>query len=539
MEKIKRLIEESGKGSIIPIVKELDYAIEPVEYFAKLSDYGRKDNCILLESAEIITKYGEKSIGTADPCIIVRGKGRSFEIKALNKIGEKILEHIKDRLTFCSSLQIDDCSVRGILDKEKNETSENERLRGITQMDVLRAIIFAFRPVSKPAHLYCGLFGMISYDFIDQFESLPPSKDVLYNDYDYEMVFADNLFFVDHKNNKTFFIANAFRIDEDSAAEAERVKDILDRYMDALDSGVPEKRQFSTIKGSILSDTTEEEYKKNVEKLKSHILDGDIFQAVLSRTIIADINSEELDIYSALKKKNPSPYMFYFRTPGSTLIGASPEKCIAVSDVNDNTGRKIVEIRPIAGTKPRGFIGKKIDNDLDSRYETELKTDAKELAEHTMLIDLARNDVARISVPGTRIVENPFSIEKYSHVLHLVSGVKGILKPELDMFHAYLAAMNMGTLTGAPKIKAMELIRDYEKTRRGFYGGAVGYFTPDGEMDSAIVIRTMKIADKKAYIRVGAGIVHDSIPEKEFIETEKKGKACVDTIREAGGVEYE
>jgi anthranilate synthase component 1 len=196
---------------------------------------------------------------------------------------------------------------------------------------------------------------------------------------------------------------------------------------------------------------------------------------------------------------------------------------------------KTVEIRPIAGTKPRGIVNGKIDPDLDSRYETELKIDAKELAEHTMLIDLARNDVARISRPGTRVVDEPFIVEKYSHVQHLVSNVKGTLKPGLDALHAYLASMNMGTLTGAPKVEAMKLLRKFERTKRGFYGGAVGYLTPHKDFDSTIIIRSMRLKEGKAYVRAGAGIVLDSIPEKEFEETEKKAAACLAAIRQAGG----
>ena len=197
---------------------------------------------------------------------------------------------------------------------------------------------------------------------------------------------------------------------------------------------------------------------------------------------------------------------------------------------------KIVEIRPIAGTKPRGIVNNDIDKDLDSRYETELKIDEKELAEHTMLIDLARNDIAKVSKPGSRYVNEPFIVEKYSHVQHLVSNVKGTLKDDLDALHAYLASMNMGTLTGAPKIEAMKLIRQVEKTKRGFYGGAVGYITPNGDLDSAIVIRSMRLKDNKAYIRAGAGIVYDSIPKNEFEETEKKAKACLKAISLAGGL---
>ncbi len=196
--------------------------------------------------------------------------------------------------------------------------------------------------------------------------------------------------------------------------------------------------------------------------------------------------------------------------------------------------QKIVEIRPIAGTKPRGLTPENaIDPDLDAKYEVELKTDKKEIAEHTMLIDLARNDIARVSEPGTRFCNEPFVIEKYSHVQHLVSNVQGTLKEGLDALHAYLATMNMGTLTGAPKVEAMKLIRTHEKESRGFYGGAVGYITPDGNMDTTITIRSMYVRANKAYIRAGAGIVHDSLPEQEFQETEKKAQACLKALEMA------
>jgi anthranilate synthase component 1 len=253
---------------------------------------------------------------------------------------------------------------------------------------------------------------------------------------------------------------------------------------------------------------------------------------VPSRTIISNYNAEPLDIYGKLRQLNPSPYMFYINNNSGTFLGASPEMFIKV----EGDYEKIVEIRPIAGTKPRGIVNDKIDPDLDSRYEAELKLDNKELAEHTMLIDLARNDVARISKPGTRFVDEPYIVEKYSHVQHLVSNVSGVLRDDLDALHAYLASMNMGTLTGAPKVEAMKLIRQVEKTKRCYYGGAVGYITPSKDFDSCIAIRSMKLKNGKAYIRAGAGIVYDSIPEKEFDETEKKAAACLKAITLAGGL---
>jgi len=236
---------------------------------------------------------------------------------------------------------------------------------------------------------------------------------------------------------------------------------------------------------------------------------------------------EPLDVYRRLRELNPSPYMFYLNTPNTILLGSSPELNLRVS----GTDTRNVEIRPIAGTKPRGRVGKDIDADTDFRYEAELKLDRKELAEHMMLVDLARNDIARVAEPGSRVVTELLIAEKYASVQHLVSNVKGELAKELDALNAYLATMNMGTLTGAPKIEAMKLIRLYEKTKRGYYGGAVMYLTVDGQFDSCITIRSLQIKDHTAYVRVGAGIVHDSVPKTEFEETEHKADSCLRAVR--------
>ncbi|MFP4546854.1 MAG: chorismate-binding protein, partial [Fidelibacterota bacterium] len=240
-------------------------------------------------------------------------------------------------------------------------------------------------------------------------------------------------------------------------------------------------------------------------------------------TIVADTQIPRFKAYKNLREINPGPYMFYFNTSDGCLLGSSPEMFIRV----EGDDRKTLEIRPIAGTKPRGIINGKIDQDLDSKYELELKLDPKEQAEHTMLIDLARNDVARVCEKGSRYVDEPFIIEKYSHVQHLVSNVSGTLRKEFDALHAYIASMNMGTLTGAPKIEAMKLLRRYETGKRGYYGGSIGYLTPDGNFDSCIIIRSIRFKNGHAYIKVGAGIVHDSVPEKEWEETISKSKACI------------
>ena len=525
-------VKEAKNGQIITLYKELDSVPDPVEYFAKLSDYGRKNNCLLLESADIIAKYGEKSLGTIDPCLRLIGQGEDFEITALNSYGETFLEEIKDDFGFCDEVSYSKESIRGKLAPKRRAVDENERLKLKTHIDIIRAIAFKFTPVDKKFVPYSGLFGSISYDFIDQFEDLPKNKDDIINDPDYEMYFVDNLFLMDHKKKKTYFIANALITDEGRDEIYEECMRKIASYEDCLNDLIPKIRRRDVVKQEIISDTSKEEYMDKVRKLKEHILTGDVFQVVLSRTIVTNYNAEALDIYKELRKLNPSPYMFYINNKSGTFLGASPEMFVKV----EGDEEKVVEIRPIAGTKPRGIVNDRVDPDLDSRYEAELKIDRKELAEHTMLIDLARNDVARISKPGTRFVDEPFIVEKYSHVQHLVSNVSGILRPDLDALHAYLASMNMGTLTGAPKVEAMKLLRLYEKTKRGFYGGSVGYITPSKDFDSCIVIRSMRLKEGKAYVRTGAGIVYDSVPEKEYDETEKKAKACLKAIELAGGL---
>jgi len=530
---MRDIIKQSKIGSIVPIYKTIQKIGCPVEFFAKLSDYGRKENCILLESADIVPKYGENSLGSADPCLKLQGKEEKFEIIALNKLGKEFLEFISKDFGYCDEVEIGKDRIKGVLKRKSNQTiSEQERLKLRTHMDIIRNIAFKFKPTTKPFVPYCGLFGAISYDFIDQFENLPKNKIDILQNMDYEFYFLDNLFLADHKKAEINFIANALIMDDDAESLYDSCMRKIDNYEKALNADLPEKRSYKIKEHNLTADTSKNEFEDIVKKLKEHILAGDIFQAVPSRTIISNYNAEPLDIYRSLRKLNPSPYMFYINNKDHILLGASPEMALRVQGNKE----KIAEIRPIAGTKPRGIVNGKIDKDLDSRYESELKTDFKEVAEHTMLIDLARNDIARISKPGTRAVDEPYVVEKYSHVQHLVSNVSGILKDELDALHAYLATMNMGTLTGAPKVEAMKLIRKYEKTKRGYYGGAVAYITPSNDFDSTIVIRSMILRDDKAYIRAGAGVVYDSIPEKEFIETEKKAMACIKSIKEAGGL---
>ena len=530
MEEIKNKVKNAKIGSIVPIVETLPYALDPVEYFAKLSDYGRKSHCVLLESADIVPKYGEKSLGSANPCLKIVGRNDDFEIIALNGLGIKFIEFLKGDFDFCDKIIYKKDKIVGKLTPKRSLVSEEERLKLKNHMSIIRKIAFKFKPTEKPFIPYAGLFGSISYDFIDQFEDLPKNTKDMTNDPDYMLYFLDNLFLIDHKQKKTYFVSNALITGNDKNRIYNECMLKIRHYKDAISKNtikILTNRNQKKIK-NIETDTTKEEFIENVKKIKEHIKAGDVYQAVISRTIISGFNKAPLGIYKKLRKLNPSPYMFYINNSDGILLGASPEMSLRV----EGDEKKVAEIRPIAGTKPRGIINNKIDPDLDSRYEADLKIDEKEVSEHTMLIDLARNDIAKISEAGTRYVDEPFIVEKYSHVQHLVSNVRGILKSNLDALHAYTATMNMGTLTGAPKIEAMKLSRLYEKTKRGFYGGSVGYITPNGDLDSTIVIRSIRIKGNRAYVRAGAGIVYDSDPENEFIETERKAAACLKAIED-------
>ena len=239
--------------------------------------------------------------------------------------------------------------------------------------------------------------------------------------------------------------------------------------------------------------------------------------------------SNAINAYTELKQDNPSPYMFYLRHPEFELFGASPESALKY----DARSRQ-VEVYPIAGTRKRGFNPDgSIDRDLDSRIELDLRNDQKEVSEHTMLVDLARNDIARISETGSRYVKDLLKVDRYSYVMHLVSRVVGTLKQDLDALHAYQACMNMGTLVGAPKIKAATLIRNTEQKRRGSYGGAVGYLNGNGDMDTCIVIRSAFVKNQTAFVQAGAGVVYDSDPQSEVEETSNKARAVIKAVLRA------
>jgi anthranilate synthase component 1 len=531
MEEHIQAIMDASEGQIIPLVKEIDIDC-PVEFFARLSDYGRARDCCLFESRDHLDSDGggELTFGTANPALYLTGTGLDFSIRALTDVGRRMIgfmEKDPSRFDFCESVEITDDEIVGRLKKPEKRTDEESRLKSVNQMDVLRLVAFSFELASKPFRVTCGLLGALSYDFIDQFEKLPANKSDILGNPDYELYFADNIFLMDHSTSKGYVIVNVMITDGDREKIILEARDRFYEYFKIAQSPMPQARTDIPVVGEPGTDTEQGEYEEMVKTAKGHIVEGDIFQVVLSRTFTEPCPDEPLDVYGRLRKLNPSPYMFYLNTPNTILLGASPELNLRVS----GTEKPCVEIRPIAGTKPRGRINGKIDEDTDARYEAELKLDRKELAEHMMLVDLARNDIARVAEPGTRVVNEMLIAERYESVMHLVSNVKGQLRGDLDALSAYLATMNMGTLSGAPKIEAMKIIRELEKNKRGYYGGAVMYLTVDGQFDSSITIRSLQVKDNVAYIRAGAGIVHDSIPKSEFDETQHKANSCIRAIR--------
>ena len=333
----------------------------------------------------------------------------------------------------------------------------------------------------------------------------------------------------DHQTQQSEILGSVFGGLYSDESEA-RIKNRISQLQGFCDDFIAPVNKQMTIDAQVKVDVSDNEYCQIVEQLKTNIVKGDIFQVVPSRSFSLPC-PDPISTYQKLKETNPSPYMFYLKDSDFVLFGASPESAIKFTQETRD-----VEIYPIAGTRRRGFNPDgSINKDLDGRLELELRLDKKETSEHLMLVDLARNDVARISQPGTRHVADLLQVDRYSHVMHLVSRVVGKLREDLDALHAYQACMNMGTLVGAPKISASNLVRQVEKKRRGSYGGAVGYINGKGDMDSCIVIRSAFVKDGIAHAQAGAGVVYDSVPQLEADETRSKAAAVLNAVALAHG----
>ncbi len=371
-----------------------------------------------------------------------------------------------------------------------------------------------------------GVVGFAGYDTVRYYERLPEGPPDDRNLPDLSFGLYRTMVIFDHVSKTIKVVANAHVTDDPGHAYSEATE-AIDRLVQRLsqDTGRGNGLESITLKGlpqkPFQSNFTPQRYMEVVEACKEYIRAGDIFQVVPSQRLTVETTAEPFDIYRALRVVNPSPFMFIFNSPEVTLVGASPEILCRVED-------GVVTNRPLAGTRPRGAT-----DEEDKRLEKELLADPKERAEHIMLVDLARNDVGRVAEAKTIELSDVMSVERYSHVMHIVSDVKGTLAKGNTAFDALRATLPVGTVTGAPKIRAMEIIDQFEPTRRGPYAGAVGYVDFSGNMDTCIALRTMVIAGGKAYVQAGGGIVADSVPKKEYEETINKSKALLRAVEVA------
>ena len=366
-----------------------------------------------------------------------------------------------------------------------------------------------------------GAVGYFGYGVSGWSERVPDSHPDDYGVPDAKLLFFDNVVVFDHVRQRMHVVANVFTKD----GTIEDANRRLDRAIEKLRRASVEPVEFDfASNANFTSNHTQASFEQMVRDAKEEIVAGEIFQVVVSqRWETAYPTEEALTLYRALRSVNPSPYMFLLRTREVTLVGASPEMLVRV------TGR-VAETRPIAGTRPRGAT-----HDQDREHEASLLADPKENAEHLMLVDLGRNDLGRVCESGSVVVDDFRHIERYSHVMHLVSDVSGRLREDHTPVDAFLSCFPAGTVSGAPKIRAMELVDRFESTRRGPYAGAVAYFSFNGNLDSCITIRTITLANDRAYVQAGAGIVYDSDPATEFTETENKSMALRRAIAMALG----
>ncbi len=470
------------EGNLIPVYREIFADMEtPVSAYLKMGD---QKYSYLLESVEGGEKWGRYTFMGATPSIV--------------------FEYSEDKVTLTDGGGTNSFKAEG------------------DPLEELKKVMSRFTPVNMPGlpRFFGGAVGYLSYDAVRFFEAMPESVTDELKVPDALFLITDTILIFDNVANTIKVVSNAHVGDDGADAAYDKATGKIDELINRLTAPAPsvETALGDPNKISFEGNIDKETFEKNVERCKEYIREGDIFQVVLAQRLKAKLSVPPFQVYRALRRVNPSPYMFYLNLGQAWIVGSSPESLVRVED-------GVVEERPIAGTRPRGKT-----EEEDKRLSEDLLSDEKELAEHIMLVDLGRNDVGRVSVGGSVEVSELMKIEKYSHVIHIVSNVKGELLPGMDAYDALRACFPAGTLSGAPKIRAMEIIEEMEGVRRGVYGGAVGYFSFSGNMDVAIAIRTLYIDGDMAYLGVGAGIVADSVPESEYQETINKGKALMKAV---------
>ena len=478
-------------ATLVPVVKSVSAdLLTPVSAFLAIAQ--KESHAFLLESVERGEQIGRYTFLGAQPYMRVTAREGKVEI------------------------------IRG-------------RHREIIEDDVFQVakrLLREHHPASVPGlpPFTAGAVGYFSYDVVRQLEKIgEKAKDDLSMP-DAELMFFDRLLAFDHLRHQIHIVAAADVQRENPRAAYDRALRDITALEKKLASGLSPalwRRNENGKPGKLKvhAGTKREGYMRGVERCKEYIAAGDIFQVVLSQRLDFTPEVAPFDLYRALRQVNPSPYLYFLRHGDTHILGSSPEMLVRVS------GRKL-EYRPIAGTRPRGR-----DEAEDAHFEQEMRADEKERAEHVMLVDLGRNDLGRVSEYGSVKVKDLMYVERYSHVMHLVSALEGTLRKDLDALDAFAACFPAGTLSGAPKVRAMQIIEELEPTRRGVYGGSVLYADFAGNLDSCIAIRTMLMKGKKAYLQAGAGLVADSDPASEFQESMNKAGAllkAVDMARGAG-----
>lgn len=465
------------KGNLIPVYQEIMADMDtPVSAFRKLDD-GRFS--YLLESIEGGEKWGRYSFLGSSPSLIVRSKGN-------------VVETIENNVT--TTVTADD------------------------PLACIRDVLARFSPVEVKGlpRFFGGAVGYLGYDMVRHFEYLPTDKPALIDAYDSYFLITDTIVIFDNMCQKIKVVSNAHLNSGISPEQAydeatKKIEAIVQRLRTPLPA---EKKSPSGRQIELKSNVSREKYEASVEKAKEYVRAGDIIQVVPSQRFSGELSADPFDIYRVMRTLNPSPYMFFLRLDDTVIVGASPEVMVRKEG-------KRVELRPIAGTRPRGAT-----TEEDARLAEELLSDPKERAEHVMLVDLGRNDLGRVCTTGSVSVTELMVIERYSHVMHIVSNVQGELERNLDAFDLVRATFPAGTLSGAPKVRAMQIIDELEPMRREIYGGAVGYFSFSGNMDLAITIRTLVIKDGMVHLQAGGGVVADSDPAAEWQETVNKAMAA-------------
>jgi len=472
--------------TVVPVYRTLlADMLTPVSAFEKLSE---RDYAFLLESASGGEKIGRYSFLGADPMMLFQAKRREVQV---------------------------------------TREGEVRRYEAEDPIKELEGLVSAYRAAHLPElpRFSGGAVGYFGYDTVRYIERLPNAPPDELGVPDMFFMFFDMMLVFDHLNKTLMVINSACTDATDPRKVYEQAVTRIDETVERLRTPVIKLADDITPRGDVKmaheSNFGQAQFEAAVEKCKEYIYAGDIFQVVLSQRLSARTKADPFDIYRALRVINPSPYMFYLSMRDIKLIGSSPEVMVKCEQ-----GK--VTVRPIAGTRKRGA-----SDEEDARLAAELLADPKERAEHIMLVDLGRNDVGRTSKYGSVRIEEEMIIERYSHVMHIVSTVSGMLRDGLTAFDAFRACFPAGTLSGAPKIRAMEILDELEPVRRGPYGGAVGYFDFSGNMDTCITIRTILRAGDRAYVQAGAGIVADSVPEREYQETLNKARALFRAIHVA------